>query len=227
MEFSKTLQRRINKAILEDNPQGFDKFWGYSIYDKNLLRSLYSTIDKAAVFRYIYLTTEDLRFISEDIIAHVPTMEFTDTRYYKAGNKKPTSAVGFLKMLFYECRNWSYITPRGDRKAERDFVLGRQYRSGIGYQNAMSQENLDWMEQSEKHCIQTALHENGILLDDISRVRELLSNDEKHALDVILLNESKLSRGQLKKLLRYGQDKATRIKRNIETAVLDCMDTTV
>jgi hypothetical protein len=154
-------------------------------------------------------------------------MEFTDTRYYKAGNKKPTSAVGFLKMLFYECRNWSYITPRGDRKAERDFVLGRQYRSGIGYQNAMSQENLDWMEQSEKHCIQTALHENGILLDDISRVRELLSNDEKHALDVILLNESKLSRGQLKKLLRYGQDKATRIKRNIETAVLDCMDTTV
>ena len=227
MKFNETLQRRINDAILEKNPTGFDNFWGYSIYDKNLLRSLYSTIDKAAIFRYIYLTTEDLRFISEDIIAHVMTMEFANTRYYKAGNKKPTSAVGFLKMLFYECRNWSYITPRGDRKAERDFVLGRQYRSGIGYQNAISQENLDWIEQSEKHCIQTAIHENGILLDDISRVRELLSNDEKHALDVILLNESKLSRGQLKKLLRYGQDKATRIKRNIETAVLDCMDTTV
>tara|TARA_R110002051_G_C8579023_1_gene476954 strand:- start:55 stop:738 length:684 start_codon:yes stop_codon:yes gene_type:complete len=227
MKFSKTLQRRINNAILEKNPTGFDKFWGYSIYSKDLLRSLYSTIDKAAVFRYIYLTTEDLRFISEDIIAHVMTMEFTDTRYYKAGNKKPTSAVGFLKMLFYECRNWSYITPRGDRKSERDFVLGRQYRSGMGHQNAMSQESLDWIEQSEKHCIQTAIHENGILLDDISRVRELLSNDERHALDIILLNESKLSRGQLNKLLRYGQDKATRIKRNIETAVLDCMDTTV
>ena len=227
MKFNKTLQRRIDKVLLEKNPTGFDKFWGYSIYDKNLLRSLYSTIDKAAIWRYIYLTTEDLRFISEDIIAHVMTMEFTDTRYYKAGNKKPTSAVGFLKMLFYECRNWYYITPRIDRKSERDFVLGRQYRSGMGHQNAISQENLDWIEQSEKHCIQTAIHENGILLDDISRVRELLSNDEKHALDIVLLNESALSRGELKRLLNHGKAKAKRIKRNIETAVLDCMDTTV
>ena len=94
MKFSKTLQGRINKVLLEKNPQGFDIFWGYSIYDKNLLRSLYSTIDKGAIWRYIYLTTEDLRFISEDIIAHVMTMDFQDTRYCKAGNKKPTSAVG-------------------------------------------------------------------------------------------------------------------------------------
>ena len=231
MKFGKVLTRRINNAILEDNPKGFDDFWGYSIYDKNLLRALYSTVNKAATYRYIYLSIEDLQVIAEDIIPHVMTMEFADTLYCKAGNEKPTSAVGFLKMLFYECRKWSYIMPRNDSAKERDFVLGRQYRSGKGHQTSMSPENLEWLEQSEEklNLLWANAPDSISLLDDISRVKDMLSSDETIALDAILSEETntKLSRRELMRLLKIGKAKAKRIQRNIESATMDCMDVTV